>query len=217
MTNDEIATEHAKAMLQREIDYCMKERPDRIARFTPEERAKMEAEFIEKQKAEALKRIGEFESQDGLLKMHRIAALHPSNKNTRKMFEQWSGKKLPKSPTETERWLREFIGPDIVDAYYAKREADAAAEQAAKDAEEARKHAEAMAKLKGRVIANEPIGGGDLVDLARSLNIEVHPRTAGMCFKRIRTIQKDTATVTGKGDAGQAHDIYRQILAAVSK
>lgn len=198
MTEDEIASEFAQAMLNREIDYCMKERPEKMARFTPQEQEDLKAKFLADRKEYALKEIAKFKSTDELLKMHRIGSLHPSNKNTRKMFEQWSGKKLPPSPGATEGFLKEFIGAEIVDAYYARREADEkAAEKAKADAENARALAR-LADLATKVSNDQPIDGHGMVDLAKWLGIELHPRTIGAIRDRVNQIQQGKALLIGR-------------------
>lgn len=199
MTNDEIATEHAQSLLRDEIAYHTKERPEKLARLSAEERSELESKYIAKQKEIALKTLESFASTDGLLKMHRIGTLHPSNKNTRKMFERWSGKTLPKSATATETWLKDFIGPDVVDKYYAdldaeaKADADAAAKAAAEIA------LQRLNRLSDDVANDRPVDGDALVDLAAWLGISLHPRTIGTIRSRVKAIQNGKGVQIGRG------------------
>lgn len=60
--------------------------------------------------------------------------LHPSNKFFRRLFERWTGLKLPAGSRATINAVREFIGPAEYDNYLARLDAERAREKAEREA-----------------------------------------------------------------------------------
>lgn len=79
-----------------------------------------------------------------------------------------------------------------------------AAERAEREREAEKKR---LAELRLALSAGDPIDGSDLVDVARWLGIDVHPRTVGMLRQRIASVCANQCRFRGK--AAPAQSIYR--------
>jgi hypothetical protein len=151
------------------------------------------------------------ERSEVFLKRARYGLLHPQNKVSRKLFEAVTGVKLPHTSSGTHDAVYGYCGDAMV-----KYEAGLKAEQDAKENAEAEKKAEAdriyIGKISTKVAAGDWISGGEMLDLARSLAIEVHPRTAGTLKRRIHGCNGGSARISGKGKVPYTvYDLYKEI------
>lgn len=142
----------------------------------------------------------------------------PNNSTWRAMFQELTGLKLPRTIAGTMEAVRTYCGESAVNAVDQEREAyqqQKQEEQERKAAEVERAAAERQERIfqdyRQTVLAGEPLHGESLLDLARRLQIAVHPRTAGTLRRRIMWAQANRAKITGKGHCPQSvFDLYRE-------
>jgi hypothetical protein len=145
-------------------------------------------------------------------------AFHRSNKNTRRIFTFITGIALPSTTRDTIATIRQYVGPDTIAMIEHEEWLEAEAAKAEREAErqaEAAKHAAEMEKLKAAILADSPITGSQLDELATYLDLEVHPRTIGSCRKNIVTINSNQARFYGKAFPEGARRVYRTVRQAL--
>lgn len=190
--------EFAQFLYNNELAYHREHRPELLAKMEREEPGKL-AEFRAKCDADALTAAEQFTDTDKLLDRVRRGALHPSNRHYRALFTGLTGCRLPATAGGTREAVRQYIGADRFDAYYAALEADREAQERARhDAQESKGRA-AVERMAETVKAGRPIDGDSLATLARSLGFDLHPRTVGTLRKRVVSIGPDGGRVTGRG------------------
>lgn len=103
---------------------------------------------------------------------------------------------------------------DASHASYEQRAERERGERAKRELERQQAELERQAKYIGEsrnsILSNSPVNGDTLVDVARSLSINVHPRTVGMLRKRVVCVNCDVGRITGKGSIQSAFSLYRQ-------
>lgn len=87
-------------------------------------------------------------------------------------------------------------------------------ERAREQAEAARYH-QYLDNSMYAIAQGDFVDGEALLDVANFLSVDVHSRTKGMLLKRIVSISEDSARVHGKGGAGLAFQVYRDVKANV--
>jgi hypothetical protein len=105
---------------------------------------------------------------------------YPDNRVSRALFTAETGIVLPKTQRGSLAVLIEYVGADRV----------AEVEQAKHDrenAERAERERVRLADIITRFAAGQDVSGSDLLDAAKSLGMDVHPRTAGT-FNKLRTV-----------------------------
>lgn len=156
-----------------------------------------------------------FKDKETLYKKYRNGAFHPSNKNTRHMFHLATGIKLASTVKETNSQLRNYIGED----YCLEQERlKAEAERTAQEAKEKQKQVEQeklASSIKDKITKNEEISGNELVTIAYHYEIEMHPRTVGMIYKRVWLIKDGSARITKGGSVQSAFGVYNQVKAMI--
>lgn len=207
---ESVASEIAASMLANELERCAKTRPERLAEATDE----MKAEYVERMRWTILGFMESLSDKEYAYSRLRNGTFHPSNRNYRKAFHGLTGIKLPAGANATRDAVREWIGEEFV----AAKEAEAASSRAAAEYENERKRAEAHATAMDRLKAkfSEGLTGEELLELARHVGIDVHPRTAGMLKRRIAWIGDGTARVRGKGGAGDAFVVRDAVADALA-
>ena len=130
-------------------------------------------------------------------------ALHPDNKAIRQLFTALTGIELPRTVSGTESAIAAgpVWGPLVADCRRAWREAREAAE---------------LAASRQRFAAGERVTGGELLAVARSIGIDVHPRTAGTLKNRVLEIGGGSARIRGGRCPDGVWEVYRASLALVS-
>ena len=141
---------------------------------------------------------------------------HPSNKDTRALFATVTGIKLPATVGGTMAAIAEYVGEEgakaIADARQAYEERTAR-EREAREADIAAKHAKRIETIKTDILGGRPVSGEDLIDIARHLEIDVHPRTVGMVRNRVISISDGSARISGVGLSDSAWRLFRLVKA----
>ncbi len=124
-------------------------------------------------------------TKDGLYKKFCVGAFHPSNKATRKLLESLYGIELPSQAGKTREAVKALIGEDyIAEQVHRATEAKERAEAEEREKQEAEYNAYILPLL-DKVSKDESIGGSELVDVAKHLDISVHIRTQGTLNQRV--------------------------------
>lgn len=201
-----------ESMLQQEIAYWKERSPERLATLDKER----EDRFREHVAGLATQTVKDMESADRLMDRIRRGAFHPDNKITRRLFTDLTGIVLPSTVSGTKQALREYVGTDVYDGYYTEIEEVRAADRRAR--EEAAQEANALRveKLKRAIADDTPVSGDELLDVARAVGIEVHPRTAGTLRRRVVEIQSGCGRVRGGQAPDSVWSLYRRVKAAVT-
>jgi len=128
---------YAQSLLASEIDHTKQYAPHKLAMLTDE----MKENYLAKMREKGREVADKITDKDGLLAMHERGTFHPSNKRSRRLFEQVTGKKLPGTVAGTDAVIRGTIGHDHVAEHEAGKKAaedaaaaEVAAEKAAKKA-----------------------------------------------------------------------------------
>lgn len=117
--------------------------------------------------------------------------LHPDNKISRQLFTDVTGVTLPPTVGGTQAIVRAYVGDELWNRYFAAREAERL--QVEQEKADAAKLIEdqRLASIKSRFLANEYIKGAEFVDLAKSLEVSIHPRTIGVLREKIHEVAFD--------------------------
>lgn len=211
--------EFTEYLFQNEMDYYRERAKtsemdaNRLAALTQEQLT----EFRERLRERSEKDAAAFLDTEQLLDRVRTGVLHPSNGGWRKLFTALTGCQLPSGANATRDALREYIGAERQDVYYAARQAAADAKVQAKQEADEQRERERLAAIVGKVKADEGIDGSQLADLARSMGIDLHPRTVGTLRKRVVSITSNGGRVTGRGHLpSTVWNLYRQVRAQVA-
>ncbi len=226
---EEIANTFADKMYDREIkhhEWILADRIERSPELTKQWQEMHETKmkqitpdfierFKERMRSDCRDLISEIQEQPCCFARLNAGRFHPDNKLSRQVFEGVTGIKLPATSKGTRETIREYIGLGWID----RKEAE--------QAENLRKKAEAELKAKANERSNYKdhlinqvrvkISGAELVDLARMLDIEVHPRTAGVLQRNILEIRNcDSMRVYGKRPSTDgAWSLLRLALATI--
>jgi hypothetical protein len=147
--------------------------------------------------------------------------LHPDNRLSRALFSEITGIQLP--PQSGKTWdvltADPIWGQLLRDHEQAITERQEAAnreriERERIEREQAAKLAR-MDKAKSTLLANGQIDGETLLELARYIGIDVHPRTAGTLKKRIGLIGNGSCRVYGGSVPDGVWVLYREVMAVL--
>jgi hypothetical protein len=103
----------------------------------------------------------------------------PDNRCSREMFHKLTGIKLPTGVNATREFLMAYIGREWVEKQQEKERAEREAEAKRDREQQEANYAMMMDEISTRAKRGQNISGRELVNLARHLGIQVHPRTAG--------------------------------------
>lgn len=103
----------------------------------------------------------------------------PDNRCSREMFQKLTGIKLPSGVKATREFLMAYIGSEWVNQQQEKERAEREAEAKRDREQQEAYYAGLMDEIATRAKGGQNISGRELVNLARHLGIQVHPRTAG--------------------------------------
>lgn len=128
-------------------------------------------------RARAGELIEAIESKELLYRTWLHGRFHPSNKNSRKLFEALTGVKLPQRVRDTALAIKKFLGLDWVETHEAEIQSMRDAQQRERQLQLAEQQRERLDKL----IDSMPckLSGDQLVELCRHVGLEQHPRTIG--------------------------------------
>lgn len=215
-TDQEAASEWASTLLQNELKDFAERHPDRIEVYTDEVKAERHAKFLRY----GLDMIESLNDKATAFTKLRNGAFHPSNKNTRKAFEHVTGIKLPSTVLRTHETIEKWIGTEYCDSIRATEKREREERIAAAKAKKAEEWIQHIAEISRKALADEDITGCDLLDLCRSLEVEVHLRTQGAMLKKIVSISGKGARVRGKYDTTLVWRAFRTcvvVLIALTK
>ena len=172
------------ARVQRDIARYQRQREEnpRFSELTDDRIAQHKAytrQFAEELTAAILDRAA-------LCKHIRTGTFHPRNPLLRALFAELTGITLPRTTGATKAALIDYIGRETFDAYARRREQECRAEEEAKCAAEQARQDERLAGILRDLRQGEDVTGPELVDAARALGIDVHPRTVGTLRRRVR-------------------------------
>ena len=211
MEIEETIKQFAAERLAEQLADTQREYPERLAKALAANPNQME-EWLAGIHEEIRLMAAWIMDKDACCAKHGRCAFHPSNKMTRRLFAALTGIKLPATVQMTHAVMLDYLGRDRVAAIDAKREAERVAEETAKrDKREADKAAR-LERIKQQMVADTAIGGDELLDIARTLGIDVHPRTAGMLKRRVNSIRRGQAGIVKGGSVQAAFDLYKQCL-----
>ena len=123
--------------------------------------------------------------------------MHPSNRISRRLFTALTGVDLPKTIEGTYEAIEQYAGSKLAE-YAGRVEAEKAKKKRAEEQEQKEKEAAEFTRLRKAAMQNDQLSADELVDLARLLGVEVHPRTIGMMRKRVHWVTSDQLAYTGK-------------------
>ncbi len=212
---DKAAQAYAERKIESEFAYHRKSDPAKLEKHLREHPDQVERwKAGELSAARAL--VIELLDKLACYKAHKRGRFHPSNPNSRRLFQDLTGLKLPPTVSGTDQAVREYVGNEAIDAEderIAKDRRDGLERDAAIKKMACDKRISAIsAKVAGQEVHNLPAGaidGDELIDLARHLGIEMHPRTVGMIRKRLSWINSNQAGCRGKGPIQNAFVVYR--------
>lgn len=198
------AIEAAKSKGLGRFEALLKENPNTIPDFLEgwKQKGLQAIEGIETKSEEWLRHCG-----NGLFS--------PLNPASGKLLCAVLGVPRPTTRKGFEAILEAYAGPEIRAYKEARR-----LEQEAKEAERLKLEQEAEARvievLKNKLaIPGGQISGLELVGVARSIGIAVHPRTAGSC-KRVHAIGECGARLSGKSIPDGVWSLLREVLRALA-
>lgn len=135
--------------------------------------------------------------------------LHPDNKASRRLFEQVTGLKLPRTVKGTADVVGEYAWVQLAD--YRRRRDTAAALEAAKKQDAANaQYMEYIELISDKVAAGEQIAGNELLNLATFLGVNIPPRTVGAIRKHVVTIGPTVGTFRTCKPPQNIYEIYRR-------
>ena len=183
--------------------------PERRATITPQRIEEVRERLVNT----ALSTATAIGNKSELYRRCRRGLLDPGNKHSRLVFERITGLKLPKSSSDTHQFIREYVGDEVVSAYFKERaDAEAAEAQANKEKRD-REHEAHIARITAAILAKQQIGGHDLIDIARHVGIDVHPRTVGSIRSNVVWIEMGQARISNrKFNTQSAHKLLRAVV-----
>lgn len=202
------ADAYGNSMVDREIARHKKNCPERLAKVTADELQRYRESWVEIGAALA---NDIFSKSDNFIKRVEQGLLHPSNATSRKLFTDVTGVSLPKTVKGTQAAVAGYCGEQIA-AYRAALHAEHQRQEAQRLAAENAKQAVIIAGIETRIIAGDFVSGDELVQIARHLEIEIHPRTVGTLRKRVVQVKAEQARITGRGYAPSSiYELYREV------
>lgn len=142
---------------------------------------------------------------------------HPSNKASRRLFTGITGLRLPNGVGASARVVEEYFEGAIA-AYWKAKEDESVAARVARELEQERIEAKRLAEIEQRVRDDKAISGMELVDLARHLDIDVHPRTVSTLRHKVFELRRNTGRVAKNlRDSTSAWKVYRQCVSALQE
>ena len=143
--------------------------------------APVSQERIEQVKYSLRARAGELieaiESKESLYHTWLHGRFHPSNKRSRKLFEDLTGVKLPPRVGDTALVIKKFLGSGWVEAHEAEIQAQRDAQRRERQLQLSEQQRQRLDKLIDAMPTK--ICGSQLVELCRHVGLEHHPRTIG--------------------------------------
>ena len=128
-------------------------------------------------RARAGELVEAIESKESLYHTWLHGRFHPSNKHSRKLFENLTGVKLPPRVGDTALVIKKFLGLGWVEAHEAEIQAKRDAQRRERQLHLAEQQRQRLDKLIDAMPTK--ICGSQLVELCRHVGLEHHPRTIG--------------------------------------
>ena len=128
-------------------------------------------------RARAGELVEAIESKESLYHTWLHGRFHPSNKHSRKLFENLTGVKLPPRVGDTALVIKKFLGLGWVEAHEAEIQAKRDAQRRERQFHLAEQQRQRLDKLIDAMPTK--ICGSQLVELCRHVGLEHHPRTIG--------------------------------------
>lgn len=201
-----IIEEFATNMIEEELREMP---PERRATITPQRIEEVRERLVNQGLSTAVC-IG---NKPELYRRCRRGLLDPGNKHSRMVFERVTGLTLPKKSSDTTNFIREYVGNEVVSAYFKEREDAERAKTEAREAEKKQKHEAHIARITAAILAKKQIGGHDLIDIARHVGIDVHPRTVGSIRSNVVWIEMGQARISNrKFNTQSAHKLLRAVV-----
>ena len=195
---DDAVKAYADGMMEHEIKYQKEFNSERFNRLMKDNPDAIE-EFRERKRQDGVDLAENIrEKSPVFMKRFRQGLLHMDNKLSRMLFEAVSGVQLPNNTSGAYRIIEEWCGDSLVQYDLARKE-ELERLEADRKAEEDRRRSEEIGKICSRISGGQPVCGTELLDIARHLSIDVHPRTAGTLKRRVRSIGGEGARISGKG------------------
>ncbi|AMV35703.1 hypothetical protein VN12_26660 [Pirellula sp. SH-Sr6A] len=126
-----------------------------------------------------LQLIEEIADKESLYLRMWNGTFRPDNRCSREMFQKLTGLQLPPGVKATREFLIAYIGPEWVSQQQEKERAEREAEAKRDREQQEAYYAGLMDEIATRTKSGQNISGRELVNLARHIGIQVHPRTAG--------------------------------------
>ena len=99
----------------------------------------------------------------------------------------------------------------IIRARTERIEAERQKRQAEEDEKNRKIHDAFVSRMTSKVQADEMVCGEDLLEFARHVGIEVHPRTAGSLKRRIVAVNSGQCRFHGERPPATVYELYRQV------
>ena len=211
----EIVEQYANDIVNAALDRHKQEDPERLEKLLSENPGRIE-QYRREHIINGKNLVLAIVNKPACYRKHLRGGFHPSNKHSRKAFAAITGIDLPYSVHGTDSAIRAYVG-EVAAQEDSRLQKEREAELIEKLEQQKRNDELAFSAIRSSMLANTPIEGGQLLFAARQLNIDVHPRTAGLLRHRIHTINKDTARIHGRGNSGQAFKVYGECLKAIKE
>jgi hypothetical protein len=213
---EQAAARWAADMLSHELAFYAEHQPERLARLR-QENPNVEREFIEKKTAIARETITEIlNPSDVILARVCTGMFHPSNPSTRRLFEVATGISLPNTVNGTRQTVAAYFGEHLT-RFIDKQNAEKRLEELARKQKEQQAEESRLAKIRDDIRNERDVDGADLVEFARSIGIEIHPRTAGTVLKRLVSFRGSSARITGKSLPDNVWRLIRDVQNAIAE
>lgn len=213
MNRQEAIQAYADWMIENELNHYRKYQPDRLATVTDEQMTAFRGGWLIKAGDVA----ATFDDKRAFWKSMNDGRYHPDNRASRRLFTAITGIDLPKTNAGTREVLRAFIGEESALAFEEEVRLAKEAREAEHVAKEAAKRDAYLSTIKAKFLAGGGVNGDELVDLARSLGIEIHPRSVGMLRKRVVWICEDKARIYKGGPIDSAYELYKEVKEAMAE
>lgn len=214
MSND-AAQEYANDLIEREYGYARTFHLERFLKLTDQEKAEFENR-IRKEAEELAQSI--LDKSPEWVKRVASGQLHPSNGRSRRLFSALTGIKLPSTVKGTKEAVHSYMGQEL-DDYFAAKEAERVEKARAKSEKEAQRQKESLAASLKALKNKERLGPEQLIEVARHLGVNIHPRTVGAIRKHLIEIS-DYITRVRKQKTRMPQTVwgvYRECLKKVSE
>ncbi len=196
--NIQAIEDYANAMTEHELAFYREYKPERLAKLQAEQPNAVE-DFREKKRHDARELATGIETRsEWFLKRVQSGLLHPDNKTSRKLFEMTTGITLPKTLAATRDVVNSYCGvalSELVNKQNAERDEADRKEREQQAIEETKR----LERIAENIRTNRSVSGDEVLDIARHIGIDVHPRTAGSLRKRVVGVVGTSARISGKG------------------